>query len=133
MTPEQVGGLIVYMTTCFPNYEVPDNATRVWVAEMADVQADDARLAMKAIVKSDQFFPTIARFRETCAGMARRRHMENADSRGLAETTEEELSMSESAGRARAVREALREKVGPAGAPDVSESTVSEEDRGETA
>lgn len=108
MTPEQVGGLLGYLTTCYPNYEVADNLTSVWVGVMADIHEDDARKAMHAIVRADQFFPSIARFRETCAGMARRRHMGNADTRGLAETTEEELPMSESAGRARALVAELR-------------------------
>lgn len=107
MTPTETQGLLAWFAAAFTNHELPDNTPKVWATELADVNPEDARTAMHLLVKTETFHPSIARFRETCASMARRRHMANADTRGIEASTEEELPMSESVGRARALRAGL--------------------------
>lgn len=107
MNAREAGGVLLFFSSIYPNHVLAEGASGWWAELLVNVNPEDADKAMRQIAVSDEFHPSLKRFKETCESMARRRHMENADTRGIEASTEEELPMSESAGRARALRAGL--------------------------
>lgn len=67
MTRDEVVGLLAHMAVAWPSMEVHPAATELWVRHCEDLDVEPARVAFDRLVESDEWPPTIARFREAVA------------------------------------------------------------------
>lgn len=72
MTPDQTVSLLANMVVAWPSMEVHPAATDLWVRHLADVEIEHARVAFERLVDTDEWPPTIARFREAVAALTPR-------------------------------------------------------------
>jgi hypothetical protein len=75
--------ILAVMQAAWPGFALGDEQVTVWASQLHDVDARDARAAAQMLVRSDERFPTISRFRSTALGVTRRRLTEEAQAKGL--------------------------------------------------
>jgi hypothetical protein len=56
-----------YLSAAFPKYEMFEETVNVWSDQFSDTNFEAAQRAAKNVVASDQWFPSVARFREVLA------------------------------------------------------------------
>lgn len=84
MIPQDTAAVVVYFSAAWPNYEVTEQTVHVWHESVLDIDPTVANEAMRVLVKSCEWFPSIARFRQECATIAERRRLKMATAAGLA-------------------------------------------------
>lgn len=67
MTPEQVSALFGYFGAAWPNAKVDERTPQVWIEQLEPIDADDGREAAKRLVRSCQWFPSVAEFLDVAA------------------------------------------------------------------
>lgn len=83
MTDNDTAAVLAYFASAWPNYDLTEPTVRVWQQECADLDPLDAEQAMRQLVRSEQFFPTIAKFRQQVRTLAYdRRHRQVATAIG---------------------------------------------------
>lgn len=107
MTKDEFGSLMDYMTATWPRHQLTPEQVAAWGLRVQSFDARDARAAVDALALTDEFFPSIARFVETCQCAARARMAEEGP-RQLEEDTGPPLPRQEQAEHARAAVEAMR-------------------------
>lgn len=70
MNLQDTAAVIAYFGAAFPNFDPSDDTVDVWVAEVEDIDARDAADAMRNLVRTCEFPPTIAKFRAECKRLA---------------------------------------------------------------
>jgi hypothetical protein len=60
MTKSEVAGLVAILMAFYPNARVPDGTIAAYEMFMLDLDHERAQKAVKAVVRSSKFFPTIA-------------------------------------------------------------------------
>lgn len=83
MNDEQAARIFNLLVTAWPDKELPDETIDLWIEMIDDLDYADAQAAAKDIVRHDQWFPTVARFRQQCEVHASRRRHKAAADRGL--------------------------------------------------
>lgn len=71
MNPSEAKAILTTLTTAWPNADLPDETLRTWSQMLAAIPYQSAAAAADAVIRSDNWFPSIARFREAF-GSARR-------------------------------------------------------------
>lgn len=92
MNVQDTAAVIAYFGAAFPNFDPSDDTLDVWVAEVEDIDPTDAYEAMRSLVKTSRFVPSIAEFRAECKALALRRQQQppaRAISTGRGEVPEE--------------------------------------------
>lgn len=67
MVVREVAEILGYLAAAFPKHEMPEETVRVWCDQFASLDYGVAQRAAKRVVADDEWFPTIARFREVVA------------------------------------------------------------------
>ncbi len=74
MTRKEVAGLVAALTAAFPRAEIGENTVRVYIDMLADLDFDEAQAAVKKLMATSTFFPSIAEIRQAVADL-RTRHL----------------------------------------------------------
>lgn len=77
MTRDEAIGVLRVMTAAWPNANLGDDTVELWIEYLDTVGHAEARTAASELVLSEQWMPTVARFRETI--IAHRRHAAERD------------------------------------------------------
>lgn len=64
MTPGETARVLAVLTAAYPNVTLEEPTVRLWAQQLADVAAKDAQAVATSIIRTDQWFPTLARFFE---------------------------------------------------------------------
>ncbi len=72
MNAREVAISLATFCAAWPNTKLTEETTLLWVEALADIDPAGAKLATAQIVREDQWFPTIARFREVAKARAPR-------------------------------------------------------------
>lgn len=83
MNPQDTIAVVAYFGAAWPTFDPSDDTVDVWVAELADVDPADARDAMRQVVRTSDFPPSIAKFRAECKAIALQRQQRTARAAGL--------------------------------------------------
>lgn len=83
MTHADALKVLAVLTAAFPRYDLPRETAQLWLAVLTDLHVQDAEPAAKDVVNQDEWFPTIARFRQLVAAHRRARETRAAETRGL--------------------------------------------------
>ena len=75
MNLEDTVAVLAYFGAAWPTFDPSDDTVDVWLAEVADIDPGDAQQAMRSLVRTSDFPPTIAKFRAECQALAQRRRM----------------------------------------------------------
>ncbi|HEX9995295.1 MAG TPA: hypothetical protein VGB14_20400, partial [Acidimicrobiales bacterium] len=89
----------------WPQEKFHDRTPDVWADALRNVDPDDGLAAARLLVRSDNWFPSVARFLETANALARQRTVYRT---ALVESTEKPLPVEENLRRARELRASLR-------------------------
>lgn len=73
MNVQETAAVIAYFGAAFPTFDPSDDTVDVWVAEVGDIDPADAGDAMRHLVRTCDFPPTIAKFRMACKEIGLRR------------------------------------------------------------
>lgn len=73
MNVQETTAVIAYFGAAWPTFDPSDDTIDVWVSEVGDIDAGDAGEAMRALVRTSEFPPSIAKFRAECQSIAWRR------------------------------------------------------------
>lgn len=73
MNIEETAAVIAYFGAAWPTFDPSDDTIDVWVAELGDIDPRDALEAMRSLVRTSDFPPSIAKFRAECQSLAWRR------------------------------------------------------------
>lgn len=87
MNDQQAARVFNFLVTAWPDKQLPDETIDLWIEMIDDITYGDAQAAARDIVKQDQWFPTVARFRHQCEVHASRRRTQDAAKTGLAPPT----------------------------------------------
>lgn len=83
MTDTEAAQVFGLLRAAWPDKQLPDKTIDLWLELATDLHVDDAKRAAEQIVREDQWFPSIARFRQVCEVWAHRRRNQDAADRGL--------------------------------------------------
>lgn len=83
MNHQQLASIVAYLGAAFPTFDPSDDTVDVWWNELQDIDGDVALEAMRLIVRSSEWPPSIAKFRAECQSITQRRRMVAAESLGL--------------------------------------------------
>lgn len=72
MTNDEIDAVMAYLAAAYPQRDVGDHTLAVYREQLLDLDADQARAAVRAIVSRSKFFPTIAEIREAVGILAGR-------------------------------------------------------------
>lgn len=64
MNVRETAEVLGYLASAWPRYELTEETVKVWVDQFSHVDFEVAQRAAKALVASDEWFPSVARFRE---------------------------------------------------------------------
>lgn len=70
MTPQDTIAVVAYFGAAWPTFDPSDDTIDAWVAELGDIVAADANDAMRQLVRTSEFAPSIAKFRAECKAVA---------------------------------------------------------------
>lgn len=73
MNVRETAEILGYLAAAWPKYELAEETVAVWVDQFANVDFEVAQSAAKAVVASDEWFPSVARFRELVGVQMRQR------------------------------------------------------------
>lgn len=73
MNRQETGGVLSILSATWPRTELPDETAQVWASQLTRVLVEDALEASALLARSDEFFPTLHRFIDTCQAAARKR------------------------------------------------------------
>lgn len=59
--------VLAYLSAAYPKYELFEETVAVWADQLERTDFGVAKAAAKKLVATDQFFPSVARFREVLA------------------------------------------------------------------
>jgi len=76
MQEQDTEKVLAVLSAAFPTHPLGTDTIELWVEVMAPLEADDAMAAARALIRSDEWFPPIARFLEY-ARQERDRRMRN--------------------------------------------------------
>lgn len=65
--------MLAVLCAAWPKYELPDETAALWASQLTRVLVVDALEAAAQIARTDEWFPSLARFVETVQICARRR------------------------------------------------------------
>jgi hypothetical protein len=109
MNRQETAAVLGMVQASWPQFTLTEPTVVMWAKQLADMDPRDGRLAIEAIIRSDDRPPSISRFRRTAQGFTRRRLDVEARERGLgAAEADRPLPAEQNLARARALREALR-------------------------
>lgn len=83
MTHAESLKVLAVLTAAFPRYDLPRETAQLWLAVLSNFHAKDAEAAAMDVVNQDEWFPTIARFRQLVAAHRRARELRASETRGL--------------------------------------------------
>jgi len=63
--------ILGYLSAAFPKHEMFEETVTVWSDQFADTDFEAAQRAAKTVVGSEQWFPTVAKFREILSSEVR--------------------------------------------------------------
>ncbi len=75
MTPEQAVTVVAVLQSAWPYVEVSEATMTVWFDTLADAAYEDGMDVARRLVRSDERFPSVARFRQTWSALVRHRRM----------------------------------------------------------
>lgn len=75
MTETQLAAIIAYFAAAYPQFDPSDDTVDVWWNEVKDIDGGVAYQAMRNVVQTSEFAPTIARFRAECRIVAHQESM----------------------------------------------------------
>lgn len=78
MTLGEAAAVLRYLTSSYPTQALSPESATVWRDQVLVVDVDDAQEAARAAVAGDQWFPTVARFRELARSAQRSRESHEA-------------------------------------------------------
>jgi hypothetical protein len=67
----EIRSVLTMLTTAWPHADLPDETLRTWSQMLAVLPYQPALAAADAVIRSDNFFPSIARFREAFGSQRR--------------------------------------------------------------
>lgn len=76
MNSTEAREILSTLTTAWPNADLPDETLRTWSKMLAALPYQPAAAAADAVIRTDNFFPSIARFREAFGSQRRDQHAE---------------------------------------------------------
>lgn len=71
MTPDQAAQILAYCAQNWPTMTVGDHTADVWAEAMATVDASHAQEAVRRLVQTDEYPPTVARIISAARGIGR--------------------------------------------------------------
>lgn len=83
MNRRDVAAVLGILTAAWPNQTLPEQTVAVWMDMLADLDPADAQQAARTLVKTEQWFPSIARFRNEAQAAAHARQNRRAATHGL--------------------------------------------------
>jgi hypothetical protein len=83
MTHQQLAAIVAYLGAAFPTFDPSDDTVDVWWNELQDIDGDVAYEAMRLIVQTSEWPPSIAKFRAECRTITNRQRVVHADEMGL--------------------------------------------------
>lgn len=73
MTENESKAVLAVLCAAWPRYELTGPTIGLWARQLEHTLPEDALAAAELLVKTDDRFPSLARFIETCRAEARRR------------------------------------------------------------
>lgn len=67
MNVRETAEILGYLAAAWPKYELTEETVQVWVDQFASADFEKAQKAAKEVVANDEWFPSVARFRERLA------------------------------------------------------------------
>lgn len=65
MNTKEAQRALALLTAAWPQVQMPEATARLWFEMLADLEPNAAMAAANAIIRNDERFPSIARFRRT--------------------------------------------------------------------
>lgn len=73
MNVQEVAAVLAYFGSAWPSMDISDDTADVWIAELEDIDPSVAGDAMRYVVRTRDFPPSIAAYRAACQEVAHRR------------------------------------------------------------
>lgn len=71
MNAQDAAAVLYHLSLGWPHYRFNDDTAALWAQHLADVERRDAELATEEIIRTDERFPSIARFLAVCQAKAK--------------------------------------------------------------
>lgn len=75
MNHDETTRVVAFLAAAFPNQALPEATVTLWADTLDDIPVEHAVAVAKQIVKTDEWFPSIARFRQVWLEQRRRARM----------------------------------------------------------
>lgn len=75
MNQPEAARVIAFLAAAWPNQDLPEATIALWADTLDDIPVEYAVAVAKQIVKTDEWFPSIARFRQVWLEQRRRARM----------------------------------------------------------
>ncbi len=83
MNLQETAQTLAYFAAAWPNFGLTEETVEVWLEAVADINPEHAVQARETLVKTSEWVPSIARFRQECASIAHWKRERFAAAAGL--------------------------------------------------